>query len=163
MRPLILLAAAVLATSGLPSQAVAQNVDWPNVGNDKAGMRYSPLRQIHTRNVGRLEVAWVFHTGDAAPGAGSTIECTPIVVEGMMYVTSPQTKVMAVEAATGQEKWRFDPYKVRYATPCTYSVNGRQFVVIAAGGGGKLGTKSGDSYVAFALPASESGKPGKLR
>ena len=39
-----------------------------------------------------------------------------------------------------------------YATPCTYMVNGRQFVVIAAGGGGKLATKSGDQFVAFALP-----------
>ena len=39
-----------------------------------------------------------------------------------------------------------------YATPSTYSVNGRQFVVIAAGGGGKLGTKSGDTFVAFTLP-----------
>ena len=39
-----------------------------------------------------------------------------------------------------------------YATPCTYMVNGRQYVVIAAGGGGKLGTPSGDAYIAFALP-----------
>lgn len=88
-----------LLLGGWGHGAVAQSVDWPSVGNDKGGTRYSPLRQIHTRNVDKLEVAWVFHTGDAAPGAGSTIECTPIVVEGVMYVTSPRTSAPTVRDA----------------------------------------------------------------
>jgi len=48
--------------------------------------------------------------------------------------------------------WEYKLPAGGYATPCTYAVNGRQFVVIAAGGGGKLATKSGDAFVAFALP-----------
>jgi quinoprotein glucose dehydrogenase len=89
-------------------QALAQTVNWPNVGNDKGGMRYSSLRQINTRNVSRLEVAWTYHTGDNSPG--TTIECTPIVIDGVMYVTTVRTKVVALDAATGKEKWQFDPY-----------------------------------------------------
>jgi len=73
-------------------------------------MRYSPLTQIDTANVSKLEVAWVYHTGDAGPGNTTTIECTPIIVEGRMYVTTARTKVACLDAATGRELWRFDPY-----------------------------------------------------
>src|SRR5882672_7350116 len=108
MRIPALLPVAALTLELLVPYAAAQNVDWPNVGNDKGGTRYSPLKQVDTRNVGKLEVAWVYHTGDGSQGNGSTIECTPIVVGGVMYVTTPRTKVVALDAATGQEKWRFD-------------------------------------------------------
>ena len=93
-----------------PGPAPAQDEDWPAVGNDKGGMRYSPLAQIDAANVARLEVAWVYHTGDAGPGNSTTIECTPIVVEGRMYVTTARTKVACLDAATGREIWQFDPY-----------------------------------------------------
>ncbi len=86
------------------------SVDWPNVGNDKGGARYSELDQINRDNVGRLEVAWTYHTGDADPAKGTTIECTPVVVDGVMYITTVKTKVVALDAATGKELWAFDPY-----------------------------------------------------
>jgi quinoprotein glucose dehydrogenase len=60
-------------------------------------------------------------------------------------------KFRALDKRTGKVLWETKLPAAAYATPCTYSVNGKQFVVIAAGGG-KLGTKSGDAYVAFALP-----------
>lgn len=88
--------------------AAEQNVDWPNVGNDKEGTRYSTLNQINTANVGTLTVAWTYHTGDA--GQGTTIECTPLVIDGVMYVTTVLTKAVALNAATGEELWKFDPY-----------------------------------------------------
>ena len=91
-------------------RARAQDEDWPAVGNDAGGMRYSPLAQIDAGNVSRLEVAWVYHTGDAGDGNETTIECTPIVVEGRMYLTTAKTKVVALDAANGRELWRFDPY-----------------------------------------------------
>lgn len=94
--------------SGESRQVAPANADWPRVGNDGGGMRYSPLRSIHTGNVRDLQVAWTYHTADA--GEKSTIECTPIVVEGVMYVTTARTKVVALDAATGSEIWRFDPY-----------------------------------------------------
>jgi len=79
------------------------------VNHDAGGARYSSLAQIHADNVGQLQVAWVYHTGDA--GERSTIECTPIVVDGVMYVTTARTKVLALDAATGKLRWQFDPYE----------------------------------------------------
>jgi len=91
--------------------ALAQ-VDWPNVGNDKGAMRYSPLAQITRENVHDLEAVWTFHTGGLNPAVtNSAIQCTPIVVEGVMYLTSPDTQVIAVDAGTGRELWRFDPQR----------------------------------------------------
>jgi quinoprotein glucose dehydrogenase len=67
------------------------------------------LDQIHRGNVRDLQVVWTFHTGDAESAKNTTIECTPIVVDGVMYVTSVRTRVSALDAATGRELWRFDP------------------------------------------------------
>lgn len=97
--------------SGSPKQGAPADTDWPRVGNDAGGMRFSPLRAIHAGNVGDLQVAWAYHTGDA--GEKSTIECTPIVVEGVMYITTARTKVVALDAATGRLTWQFDPYEDR--------------------------------------------------
>ena len=92
-----------------PTSAFAQT-DWPNVGNDKGAMRYSTLRQINRRNVKDLKVAWTAHTGGLSHLiTSSAIQCTPIVVDGVMYLTSPDTQVLALNAATGRELWRFDP------------------------------------------------------
>ena len=82
--------------------------DWPNVGGDKAGQRYSTLDQINRDNVKRLQVAWTYRTGDA--GAGTTIECTPVVADGRMFVTTVNSRVVALDPATGKELWQFDPY-----------------------------------------------------
>ena len=83
------------------ASALAQ-VDWPNVGNDKGAMRYSSLAQITRENVHDLEAVWTFHTGGLNPAvAHSAIQCTPIVVDGVMYLTAPDTQVIAVDAARG--------------------------------------------------------------
>jgi quinoprotein glucose dehydrogenase len=92
-----------------PKVNARDTVDWPNVGNDKGGTRYSRLTQINRDNVRDLQVAWVYHTGDAA-ASRSTIECTPVVVEGVMYLTTVQVKVVALDAATGKALWSFDPH-----------------------------------------------------
>ena len=99
----ILLAAILLCAA---SDAAAS--EWPNVGNDKAGTRYSSLDQINRDNVKRLHVAWTYHTGDAGPG--TTIECTPLVAGGRMFVTTVTSKVVALDPATGKELWKYDPY-----------------------------------------------------
>ncbi len=86
----------------------AKDKAWPNVGGDPGCSRYSTLDQINRNNVNTLEVAWTYHSGDA--GNGTTIECTPIVIGNVMYVTTPRSKVVALEADKGCEKWKFDPY-----------------------------------------------------
>jgi quinoprotein glucose dehydrogenase len=88
-----------------------QSVDWPGVGNDPGCMRYSPLAQINRENVVRLKPVWTFHTGELDRRAGKTIECTPIVVDGVMYLTTGYLRVVALDAATGNELWQFDPLK----------------------------------------------------
>ncbi|WP_240911038.1 pyrroloquinoline quinone-dependent dehydrogenase [Paludisphaera soli] len=86
--------------------------DWPGVGNDPGCMRYSTLDQIDRANVARLKPAWTYHTGELdEEGGGKTIECTPIVIDGVMYVTTALLKVVALDAATGAEIWKFDPLK----------------------------------------------------
>ncbi len=87
------------------------NTDWPRVGNDAGCMRFSPLSQIDRANVARLKPCWTYHTGELKRRPGKTIECTPIVIEGVMYVTTAYLCVAAVDAVTGVERWRFDPLK----------------------------------------------------
>ena len=64
----------------------------------------------------QLEVAWTYNTGDAEEGNRSTIQCNPIIVNGRMYVTSPKLKLIALDAASGKEVWKFDPFDSTEAT-----------------------------------------------
>jgi quinoprotein glucose dehydrogenase len=100
--------AKVTQTGPASFPVVRSSVDWANVGNDKGGMRYSPLKQINRENVKNLEVAWVYHSGDGGPANATTLECTPIVVEGVMYLTTAQVSIAALDAATGRELWKFN-------------------------------------------------------
>ncbi|MGN6511202.1 MAG: outer membrane protein assembly factor BamB family protein, partial [Chitinophaga sp.] len=83
---------------------------WPVYNGSKAGLKYSPLRQIDTANVSQLRVAWEYRTGDADTAGRSQIQCNPVMVNGVLYGVSPQLKLFALDAATGQEKWVFDPW-----------------------------------------------------
>ena len=83
------------------------NRDWPVYKADSASSNYSLLEQVNRSNVSQLEVAWTFQSGDEEL---YTIECNPIVVNGIMYLTSPMLRVFALDAATGDVLWRFDPY-----------------------------------------------------
>ncbi len=85
--------------------------EWSVVGGNFTGNKYSDLDQINKSNVQRLEIAWVHQTGDAEPQASSQIQCNPIVVNGTLYGTSPQLKLVALDAKTGIEKWSFKPFQ----------------------------------------------------
>jgi quinoprotein glucose dehydrogenase len=75
-----------------------------------------------------------------------------ITAGGVLFIGASLDEYFRVfDRATGEELWRHKLPAAGYATPATYAIDGRQYVVIAAGGG-KLGTRSGDAYVAFALP-----------
>ena len=103
----ILAAAAV--TLGRAAADPAANMDWPVYRGDPKGNQYVPLAQIHAANVHRLQPAWEYRTGDA--NERSTMHVNPIVVNGVMYVTTPSLKAVALNAATGKEIWVFDPAK----------------------------------------------------
>ncbi|MBX7124263.1 MAG: PQQ-binding-like beta-propeller repeat protein [Cyclobacteriaceae bacterium] len=83
---------------------------WSHYGGTPAMTRYSSLTQIDTSNVGKLQVAWTYHTMDGDTVNHSQIQCNPIVVNGVLYGTTPQMKLFAVDAATGLEKWVFNPF-----------------------------------------------------
>ncbi len=84
--------------------------EWRAYGNDPGGARFSPLTTISKSNVKELEVAWTFHTGDPRPAPGRKIsfEATPIVVDGLLYVSTARGAVIALDPETGLERWRFN-------------------------------------------------------
>ncbi len=82
-------------------------VDWSIYRGDNRGLQYSDLSQINAANVGDLQPVWTYRTGDAQKG--TTMYSNPIIIEGRMFFTSPGLKAVALDAATGQELWVFDP------------------------------------------------------
>jgi quinoprotein glucose dehydrogenase len=97
-----------------PGLAQSGVTEWRFYGGDQGGTRYSPLRQIDAGNVGRLERAWVYHTGELSLGLATSsfqasFSATPLVVGGVMYLTTPSSRVIALDAETGRELWKFDP------------------------------------------------------
>ncbi len=85
-----------------------QYAGWPAYHGGPENLHYSTLGQITPANVARLKVAWTVDTRDAFDG--SEIQCNPIVLNGILYATSPKLRVMAIDGATGKEIWNFDPY-----------------------------------------------------
>ena len=90
--------------------AIASEREWRVNSGTADGRRYSPLDQINRANVQKLELAWRFRTDDMKAAPASTIQCTPIVVDGVMYLTTPGLKLVALRAASGQKLWEFDPF-----------------------------------------------------
>ncbi len=87
--------------------------DWPAYGRDAGGTRFSALQQIHTGNVAALKVAWIYHTRALEPESDlnhkAAFEATPILFEGSLYLSTPFDQVIALNPATGAERWRYDP------------------------------------------------------
>ena len=107
-RPLLALAAAL----ALGSAAHAE--EWASYGRDPGGTRFSPLTQIDRTNVGKLKVAWTFHTGDIATGKDkkgprSGFQTTPLFIDGRLYLTTPFNRVIALDPTTGKQLWAHDP------------------------------------------------------
>ena len=87
--------------------------NWPHYGGDAAGQRYSPLAEITIDNVDELEIAWTLRTGDLGEGFRSqrqmAFEATPILHDGVLFISTPRGIVIAIDAGDGTERWRFDP------------------------------------------------------
>lgn len=100
-------AARAFEGASLPSSAARE---WRHYGGDAGASRFSPLSQINRGNVGRLKIAWTHRTGDALERPLTTIECTPIVVDSVMYLTTARVQIRALNAATGKILWNYDPF-----------------------------------------------------
>ena len=91
----------------------ARDQEWPYYGGDAGGQKYSTLADINRSNVAGLGLAWQWHTGEVplprfatSPGM---FEATPLMVDGVLYFSTPYNRVIALDAGTGREIWSYDP------------------------------------------------------
>ncbi len=96
--------AAATASELTPANPIdyASFANWTRSQGDSGSRRYSTHKQINKTNVGKLEVAWTFRAGDGK----ANLQCTPIIVDGVLYAPTPGRAIVAVDAATGVERWR---------------------------------------------------------
>ncbi len=111
-----------------PADAPADS-DWAAYGRSNAATRYSPLRRINVENVGRLQRAWVYRTGDM-PIEGMRkwgAETTPLKIGDAVYLCSGMNQLIALDAASGKELWRYDPRVAKEFIPYTAACRGVAF------------------------------------
>src|SRR5437667_2039126 len=107
---ILLVVVALWLRPQLPFVTAAENLDWPNYGNDLANTRFQDVDQINRTNVRKLKVAWVFHTGVLDPMA--QLDLSPIEVDGRLFVTDGHDDVFALDATTGRQIWAFKPLEI---------------------------------------------------
>jgi quinoprotein glucose dehydrogenase len=95
--------AAAERADALPAQ------EWRHYLGDSSFTHASGLAQITTDNVSRLQEVWRYDAGGASAIGATQMQCSPLVVKGILYCTSPQLHLFALDAATGEELWQFDP------------------------------------------------------
>ena len=102
----------LLAFSGALSAQESRQVEWPHYGGDPGGSRYSALTDINTGNLSKLQIAWRWkHWETPLTEYGTTpgfFENTPLMIGGVLYVTTPYNSIAALDAESGKELWRFD-------------------------------------------------------
>ena len=105
----LLLFAVVIVVSCTKSKTSNPYSGWTTYAGTKEGNRYSSNDQITAANVSQLKVAWVYSSKDKDSANRSQNQCNPIVVDGVLYGTTPKLKLFALDAVTGEQKWVFDP------------------------------------------------------
>ncbi len=111
--------------------------DWPAYGGSYSARRFSPLGQITPENVGSLRRAWSIHTGDMPSRAAKDMygaENTPLKIGNLLYICTPKNIVLAVDPATGEEQWRFDPQVSDDSIPYTAACRGVSYFVVPDAG-----------------------------
>ena len=110
-RPVLAVAlSALLGLAFAGADGAGKEGDWRSYGGDPGGARYSTLAEIDRGNVARLRRAWTYHTADLEGGSSPTaFESTPLAVDGVLYVSTPSGRVIALEGDTGREVWTFRP------------------------------------------------------
>lgn len=92
---------------GLTLPTPLPDTDWPEYNGAGERSHYSPLAQLNTENVQRLRLAWTYASGGAdTVGNRTQMQCNPIIIDGVLYGVSADTQAFALDAATGQEKWK---------------------------------------------------------
>lgn len=115
------------------SSLLKAGADWPAYGGSYSARRYSPLDQINPTNVSQLTRAWVFHTGDLPSDETRNTygaETTPLKVGNLLYVCTPKNILIAVEASTGKQRWRYDPRVPDAFIPYTAACRGVAYFAV---------------------------------
>ena len=103
----------MIASTVVDPSPMRAGTDWPAYGGTYAAQRYSPLGQITPDNVGKLERAWIYNTGDMPQGDPTDskygAETTPLKVGDTLYLCSATNILIALDPATGKQRWRYDP------------------------------------------------------
>jgi quinoprotein glucose dehydrogenase len=100
-----------------------QYTTWRQYKGSNENIHYSSLTQVDTSNVKQLRVVWQYQTGDADTVHHSQIQTNPIIIDGVLYGTSPQMKLFAIDAGNGKQKWIFNPFD-------TLESNKRMFFIL---------------------------------
>ena len=131
-----LLLAPLVVCLGASVAGSAFSADWPSYGGDNGSQKYSTLDQVNASNVADLVTAWSWESPDNATVADNIAQqnyravpagfkATPIVIEGVMYVPSSFGRVVALDAASGEEKWIFDTEAWSSGRPANLGYNSR--------------------------------------
>lgn len=124
----------MIATTVADPSPMRPGTDWPAYGGSYAAQRYSPLRQITPDNVGTLKRAWTYHTGDMPEGDPAKskygAETTPLKVGDTLYLCSATNILIALDPATGKQRWRYDPQVGDKWIPYTAACRGVSYYAV---------------------------------
>lgn len=167
-------AALVLLLTAQPSPAQIQPSDeWPVYGRDKSNTKYSTLDQINRTNAKQLQVAWRWQSPDAAVAKANPrlrawhYEATPLMIRGVLYVSTSFSQVAAIEATTGKTLWTHDPKSYEAGTPANLGFVSRGLAYWNDGESARVFIGTGDAHL-IALdaksgqPIAEFGKDGRI-
>ncbi len=151
LQPLLLffLIVGVFFSACTNEQELKDYSKWSSYLGDKQSTQYSSLDQIHKGNVDSLVVAWEYKTGDSE---GRQIQCSPLIIDSVLYATTGGLKCVALNAATGNLIWEFDPY----ANTSVGGGNNRGLAYWSDGSSARIFHSAGSGL--YALDA-QTGKP----
>lgn len=154
--PTIISVVLLLAACSTDQSTALPDTDWPLYGGNYANQRYSELDQINRNNVAGLELAWRYKTGIKA-----TFQTNPLVQDGVMYITTPRNHVIALDAVTGTQIWRYEHQHRDYTSCCGPANRGAAMsqgkIIMGTTDARLIALDSKSGAVAWDIPITDSG------
>ncbi len=158
--------AVLLSAWSASSQQGAPAGQWPTYGGDHASTKYSPLDQIDRGTVDRLQVVWRWASPDnevvttnrtILPSLPAAFKATPVLANGVLYIKTSLSQAAAIDAATGETLWVFDPGTWEGARPANMGYNARGVAYWSDGRDARIFLPTGNAYL-WAIDA-RTGRP----